>query len=351
MLDLDVYFPDKDERINIESYISDIEEEDSDKLMEISSNYIKSAENASLLIALELSNDHITEESSFFRRIWDFIISVIKKIILAISNFFKGMINFFKNMFANRKTDKIKQLEDLSAIRRAKIIDEIYDRIINNKYNITGSKNDIFSTEFSDNTKSLNIVRPRSENYYMNTVEKVYRDEFLTYFKNITISIDEISSLMVSSISYDNLIEKINKINKLSIDYKDKMYNITNILKDNKDSNIICINNDNCKDIIVYCISKDMKTRWNDVDIIKALDPKSCNRMLSNLVQSVRKIKVKSESHEQLKMLSSSLNSTISSTNLLFSEFFSCIRIHISSESIKFKILNLAIELMENGNK
>lgn len=299
-------------------------------------------------IAYQIAQNNISLEESFFKKMWDFLLMILKKISESIINFFKIVINFFKRL-VNFKSDLKKESEEV--LKDKKILDKISEEIINKVSNNSKSEEDVIPKK-----SDLVVIIPGKEEEYLNILSTLYKNEFIGEFRKISFSLNTLAELPFYDKSQELIIDKIKDFEFKNQDYKDKINTIVTTLKDKKEKLLIKVDKENGNDVIKNALNRNKVQKWGSNEILKLMDSNNLNRMLSSLNQSIRKIKSKSDTisaklQSSFRGLTTVLNTTISFTNKLFSECFSYIKAFLSTENINTKLSKMAIMMFNNEKK
>lgn len=293
-------------------------------------------------ISHQLAQNNISMEVNFFNKLWDVLLTIIKKIYDSLVNFFKIVINFFKRLI-NYKKDLKQDSENI--LKDENKLKEYSDTVINKVLNKTESKED--SSENIIN--NIIIIAPGKEDGYLKTISDLYKNDFIGEFRKISFIINSIADLSFDNDKHQNIInEKIEDFESKNQDYKKKIVDIIKTLKSKKSEYLITIDKNNGNDVIKNALKRNKMTNWGSNDILTLMDSSNSNRLILQLTQTIKKIKSKpvSESmYQSFKKLSINLNMIISFTNKMFSESFSYIKAYLTTENINSKLSKMVINL------
>lgn len=303
------------------------------------------------------SNNNISMEANFFKKVWDFIVMIIKKMINAVVKFFKVVVNFFKRIF-NVKNDIKKDCNEILKDKEKfdDISSNIMDKIIND--DITPDEDVLNSTESNsiNNKYDITIIIPGKEEEYIKILHNNFKKDFLIEFKKISFYINNFTDIMITDRSHDNIVVKINEFEAKHNEYKKKMNELIEKFKENKVKYIIQVDKNNGRNVIKNALYRNTIGKNNSNDILKAVDNNNCNRMLNSLIRTIKKVQSKTNNTDTkyqstVKKLSILMNNIVSLTNKLFSEVFSYVRMYMITENINTKIAKFAVDMFRKTKK
>lgn len=299
-----------------------------------------------------INKDNISLEESFFVKLWNTILMIIKKLGNAISNFLKMIIVFFKRVFS-RKSIISDQLKDVKITKDD--VDSVYDKI-----------DHLFSTESSTGIEDsslilsrppIHLINPGKEEQYLKVLSDAFRGSFIGEFRKVSFALNSISDFPLSDRNEDSFIDKIDDVESKCKEYKEKIRNILIDLELSKNGNIITLSRSNGKEVINNAVERSKSNKDHSKDVVSLFNPSNCNRMINDLTLSVKRIQTKSANVSEsiqhaFKRIGTFTSATIAMTNRFFSAAFDYIKGFMMSENINLKLAEMALAAVKrNENK